>query len=117
MTRAGSADQSPTMDDVAAEAERLIERVAPGLKRVTKWGMPWFAGRDLVVLVGAFSKHVGVEFWRGSTLPDPDGLLEGTGKNLRHVKLRTLDEAGAPALGRLIRRAVAIDRREPPRAR
>jgi hypothetical protein len=36
----------------------------------------------------AFTDHVNVGFFRGATLPDPAGLLEGDGKYMRHVKLR-----------------------------
>jgi uncharacterized protein YbjT (DUF2867 family) len=36
----------------------------------------------------AFKAHVDVGFFRGAELADPDGLLEGTGKFMRHVKLR-----------------------------
>jgi hypothetical protein len=74
-------------------------------------------GNDLVCLVGHFSRHAAIEFWRGSTVPDPDHLLEGTGKNLRHVKLQTLEQASSPKLARLIRRAVELDRSEPKRTR
>jgi hypothetical protein len=42
--------------------------------------------------VNTFRAHVNMGFLRGSTLPDPVGLLEGTGKLGRHVKLRP----GAP---------------------
>lgn len=38
--------------------------------------------------VNSFTAHVNVGFFRGSTLPDPAGLLEGAGKLGRHVKLR-----------------------------
>lgn len=38
--------------------------------------------------VNAFSGHVNVGFFHGATLVDPAGLLEGTGKWMRHVKLR-----------------------------
>jgi hypothetical protein len=38
--------------------------------------------------VGAFKAHVNVGFFRGAELADPDGLLEGAGKFMRHVKLR-----------------------------
>lgn len=34
-----------------------------------------------------FTTHVNVGFFRGATLPDPKGLLEGDGKYMRHVKL------------------------------
>jgi hypothetical protein len=55
--------------------------------------------------VNVFRAHVNVGFFRGSQLPDPSGLLEGSGKLMRHVKLRpgmSIDEA---ALKRLIEAA------------
>lgn len=38
--------------------------------------------------VNAFTAHVNVGFFHGAELPDPEGLLEGSGKFMRHVKLR-----------------------------
>ena len=38
--------------------------------------------------VNAFRDHVNVGFFRGPEIPDSEGLLEGTGKFMRHVKLR-----------------------------
>lgn len=55
--------------------------------------------------VNAFTAHVNVGFFRGAELPDPDGLLEGTGRFMRHVKLRPGEEADATALLKLIRTA------------
>ena len=52
--------------------------------------------------VNAFTAHVNVGFFHGAELADPDGLLEGTGKFMRHVKLRTGDEINAGALLKLI---------------
>jgi hypothetical protein len=57
--------------------------------------------------VNAFTAHVNVGFFQGATLPDPDGLLEGTGRFMRHVKLGPGHEVDAAALERLIRRAYA----------
>src|SRR5262245_27374293 len=37
--------------------------------------------------VNVFQKHVNVGFYRGADLPDPSGILLGTGKRMRHVKL------------------------------
>ncbi|MGS5085946.1 DUF1801 domain-containing protein [Hydrogenophaga sp. A37] len=51
--------------------------------------------------VGAFKAHVNIGFFHGVALPDPTGLLEGTGKRMRHVKLRPgrpVDEAALDAL-------------------
>ena len=50
---------------------------------------------------------VNLGFFKGADLPDPAGLLEGTGKNLRHVKVHSLAEAQQPEIRRLIEKALA----------
>ena len=52
--------------------------------------------------VNAFKAHVNVGFFRGAELSDPNGLLEGTGKFMRHVKLRTEGDVDTTALSKLI---------------
>ncbi len=52
--------------------------------------------------VNAFSAHVNVGFFHGAELADPAGLLEGTGKYMRHVKLRPDSDVDAKALTELI---------------
>jgi hypothetical protein len=105
------------MERIAAAVRDVMHAVAPELRVERKWGQPWYVGTDLILVVGAFSQHVGIEFWRGTSLRDPQHLLEGTGKNLRHVKVRTMAEAKAPALIELLREAVRRDRVEQPRRR
>src|SRR5262245_27788102 len=52
--------------------------------------------------VNAFKDHVNVGFFRGSEIADPEGLLEGTGKRMRHVKLRPDRPVKTKALKELI---------------
>ncbi len=52
--------------------------------------------------VNVFTSHVNVGFFQGAALPDPAGLLQGTGKFMRHVKLRPGIPINAAALRRLI---------------
>ena len=52
--------------------------------------------------VNAFSAHVNVGFFRGAELADPAGLLVGTGKYMRHVKLRPDGDVDATSLMALI---------------
>ncbi len=52
--------------------------------------------------VNVFTSHVNVGFFHGASLPDPARLLQGTGKFMRHVKLRAGTAANAVALSRLI---------------
>ena len=57
--------------------------------------------------VNVFTAHVNVGFFRGAEIADPEGLLEGTGKFMRHVKLRPERDVNATALMKLIETAYA----------
>ena len=57
--------------------------------------------------VNAFRAHVNVGFFRGAEIADPAGLLEGTGKFMRHVKLGPGRDVDAEALMKLIETAYA----------
>ena len=52
--------------------------------------------------VNVFTSHVNVGFFRGASLPDPARLLQGTGKFMRHVKLRPGTATNTAALQRLV---------------
>lgn len=55
--------------------------------------------------VDAFTVHVNVGFFQGGELADPAQLLVGTGKHMRHVKLRPQGDIDAAALIELIETA------------
>jgi hypothetical protein len=55
--------------------------------------------------VNVFTSHVNVGFFQGASLPDPARLLQGTGKFMRHVKLKPGTAENAAALRRLIEAA------------
>jgi hypothetical protein len=55
--------------------------------------------------VNVFTSHVNVGFFHGAALPDPARLLRGTGKFMRHVKLRPGTAIDAASLSRLIETA------------
>jgi len=52
--------------------------------------------------VNVFTSHVNVGFFHGAALPDPDRLLQGMGRFMRHVKLRTAASTNTDALSKLI---------------
>ena len=57
--------------------------------------------RDRRVRRGFFTNHVNIGFFHGASLSDPAGLLEGTGKSMRHVKIKpdaAVDTAALEAL-------------------
>jgi len=71
-------------------------------------GHPTACVRDAAFgYVNAFTSHVNVGFFKGAELPDPAGLLQGTGKSMRHVKLRPGEPVDENALRALIAAAWA----------
>jgi hypothetical protein len=67
--------------------------------------------------VNAFTAHVNVGFFRGAEIADPDGLLEGSGKFMRHVMLAPDRHVDARALETLIETAYADMKRRQAKAR
>ena len=53
------------------------------------------------------AEYVNLGFWHGVGLPDPNGLLQGTGAKMRHIKVRSVDEAGSLAVRALVAAALA----------
>ena len=51
--------------------------------------------------------YINLGFYQGAVLADPAGLLEGTGKGLRHVKIRSLADANRSPVRALIAQALA----------
>jgi hypothetical protein len=62
---------------------------------------------DRICYICPMKDYVRLGFMFGGQLPDPEQMLEGTGKRLRHVKVRTPDAASHPALERLVEAAWA----------
>ena len=53
---------------------------------------------DGVCYIGVIKDHVNLGFIRGSELADPERILEGTGKQMRHIKIRNMSDLFRPAI-------------------
>ncbi len=96
-------------DGLGAIAQRWFEvmrNCGDDVREVLHDGHPTACVADgAFAYVNAFKSHVNVGFFRGAEIADPDGLLEGTGKFMRHVKLRPDCDVDATALKQLIETA------------
>ena len=54
--------------------------------------------KDGICYIGVLKDHVNLGFHHGTDLRDPDKLMEGTGKSMRHIKIRHMSDALNPAL-------------------
>ena len=68
------------------------------------------AMRDLTFAIIPHSAHVNLQLADGVELADPNGLIEGTGKRIRHVKVRSVEAAAAPTLRAIVDAQVALRR-------
>lgn len=87
-------------------APEAVERVDFGNQLIAfGWSMRM---RDLLFAIICHRAHVNLQLADGAKLPDPTGIVEGTGKSIRHVKVRSVADASGPAVGALIRAEIAI---------
>ena len=98
-------------DELGAMARRWFEvmrQCGGDVRELLHDGHPTACVGDAAfAYVNAFTAHVNVGFFRGAEIADPDGLLEGTGRFMRHVKLRPGSEVDGRGLQRLIDTAYA----------
>ncbi|HEV8401942.1 MAG TPA: DUF1801 domain-containing protein [Candidatus Limnocylindrales bacterium] len=64
--------------------------------------------RDFVFAIIPHKAHVNLQLADGVDLPDPDGRIEGSGKRIRHVKVRSVEEAGATWVRAVVAAQVAF---------
>jgi hypothetical protein len=92
-------------------AQQWFERIRAcggAVREVVHDGCPTACVEDAAfAYVNAFKRHVNVGFFHGASLDDPAGLLEGSGKRMRHVKLVPGREVNHAALDALIDAAYA----------
>ena len=94
----------------------MILAPAPELEEKIKYSAPHYDLRGTagtVVYIADASRHVNLMFYDGVELNDPEELLEGTGKRLRHVKVRSPVDARNPALKALVQEAVRFREASP----
>ena len=104
-----------TGDGLRLLAQPWFERMrgcGPDVRELLHDGWPTACVDDAAfAYVAAFTAHVNVGFFHGADLPDPARLLTGSGKRMRHVKLRWGEPVNEAALGALIAAAYRDIRR------
>ncbi len=109
-----SSEQSSHLQPVVAGLRALVKAAAPDVTEATNpWGVPTFEFSGPMCYFMVNKNHVTFGFYRGTSLDDPKGLLEGTGKNLRHVKVRKVEDLRREGLRELVEAAASLNRKDP----
>jgi Domain of unknown function (DU1801) len=110
----------PAVRPIVEAARRTVKAVAPKADEVSYQSQPPRSSRYMwkivryavdgedVVGIGTFPGHSTLFFYRGRELDDRSGLLEGSGKDSRFVRLKAPADAEHPAVKRLLREAFKL---------
>jgi len=99
-----NADQSPRNKKLIAALAKLVEQTAPRFQKVVKWGQGcWTLNGVPKIYIHAEEDHLHFGFYNGALMHDPQKLLKGSGKFVRHVKVFTASDIATQDLTPLIK--------------
>ena len=91
---------------VLEEAPDAIESVVKGYAVAIGFSFTGKPLKDGFCHVVTYSNYVNLGFNRGALLPDPKGVLKGTGKSIRHITIRNQNELDRPFVRRYLQAAI-----------
>ena len=104
---------------ILARLRQLILEADPALVEEWKWETPVWSRNGNVVAAGAFKDHIKLNFFKGASMQDPDGLFNAglDAKATRAIDIHEGDTINEPALQELVRAAVAQNASKQKRAK
>ena len=99
----------PDLRAVAEAIRKLVLQAEPDLSEAIKWGNLTYEKQARVCYLAATKGYVSLGFFNGAALTDTQGRIEGTGKKMRHVKVRALSNIDQQQLAAWVREAVALN--------
>jgi len=110
---------TPVARDLTQAVRTLVMDVLPQANEKVHMGwevLQYNAGggmRSMIAAIGWRPTYVNIEFADGTSLPDPNHRLEGTGKRMRHVKIRSAEDVRHPDVRALLQAAARLRGLEP----
>lgn len=94
---------------IARALRTLVLDAEPDLKESIKWENPVYEKNGRVCYLATNKNYVTLGLFNGALLQDADGLIEGTGAKMRHVKVSKIDDVQPDLFVRWIRESVALN--------
>ena len=99
----------PQVEAIARRARALVQEIMPEVvevvwptQKIASYGVGPKKMSEHFCYIAVFKQRINLGFYYGADLEDPSGLLDGTGKLLRHVKISSLGQLDDAALRRLV---------------
>jgi hypothetical protein len=108
------AKKNAKLKPVADAVRALVRKAVPKAREaINPWGVPTFEWNGTLCYFMIGKHHLTFGFPRGAALLDSSRLLEGTGRNMRHVKLSEVSDVHDANLKQLILEAKKLNREQP----
>lgn len=100
-------------DAIDGAIKEIVEQIAPDVRFVPKYGGEVVAhdpddDKKFVGGIFTYKDHVSLEFSQGAFFDDPDGVLEGKGKNRRHLKFTSVEDVAAKVADGFLKQALDV---------
>lgn len=97
------------IQELTKNLRELVFKSSPEIIEEVKWSKPSYAQNGLVCYLAAAKKHVNLGFYRGSDLSDKDGVLQGTGKQMRHIQVKKVEDIKPDLFISMIKEAIELN--------
>jgi hypothetical protein len=107
------AQLDPTQREIVEALRAIVKKADPQASEGFKWSMPVFEHDGMLCYIAPMKNNVNFGFYESApVLEDPDGLLEGTGKRMRHVKLTSADGIRKTLFTKWVKQAAEFNRKQ-----
>jgi hypothetical protein len=97
--------------EIAMRVRDIMLTADPSVKEAIKWRqLTFISGKTDIAFIYTYAgvDYMNLGFMKATSLEDPKKLFEGTGKGMRHIKIRTLKDIPATQIKKWVKEAVAL---------
>lgn len=99
----------PQHREIMAILRELMREIAPDAKERISYGIPVWKRNRIFAFIGSTKKDIVFSFTRGAQMADKYGLLKGSGKTSRHIRIKDPSVISKVALRYYIKQAIKLD--------
>ena len=96
--------------EIVKALREIILSVDPSLNESLKWKQPVYSKEGNICYIFPAGNHVNLGFYNGTELKDPKKMLQGTGKTMRHIKIKSLEDIDKEYFWELVSDAISKDK-------
>jgi len=97
------------LKEIVKELRKIVTNHSSDINEEMKWNVPTYSINKNICSIMAHKKHVNFQIFRGAHIKDVQEL-EGTGKEMRHLKFFTLNEVEETKVEKYLEQAIELDK-------